>query len=325
LKGAERFYVNRSLKAREAIMSSPIDVSEDVDPALRYAPRWIRERTTAERSLAPINPRHPRARKVARIRIRPEFSGDRAMLDLQRRLALNPDLIPEPSSEDGSVVWPILGRLCAVTALAAALAWGLVSLPAWKKAPQVARPEASTSSAAFPATAKSTNQVKLALVEPPAAPAQPVETTATAPAPPPVAAEPARRETTQPTAAAAPAQPAPAPEQAAPLQLTPPQQQDDHPTLRLDDAEIAVLIERGKDFLKNGDFASARLLLRRAADGGSADAAMALATTFDPVVLARLGAIGTTADITKAREWYQRAIDLGSTAASQQLAKLAAE
>jgi TPR repeat protein len=152
-----------------------------------------------------------------------------------------------------------------------------------------------------------------------------VETTATASAPPPVAAEPARRETTQPTAAAAPAQPAPAPEQAAPLQLTPPQQQDDHPTLRLDDAEIAVLIERGKDFLKNGDFASARLLLRRAADGGSADAAMALATTFDPVVLARLGAIGATADITKAREWYQRAIDLGSTAASQQLAKLAAE
>jgi TPR repeat protein len=105
----------------------------------------------------------------------------------------------------------------------------------------------------------------------------------------------------------------------------PPQQQDDHPALRLDDAEIAVLIERGKDFLKNGDFASARLLLRRAADGGSADAAMALATTFDPVVLARLGAVGTTADIAKAREWYQRAVDLGSTAASQQLAKLAAE
>jgi hypothetical protein len=325
LKGAERFFVNRSLKAREAIMSSPIDVSEDVDPALRYAPRWVRDRTTAERSLAPINAPHPRARKVARIRVRPEFSGDRAMLDLQRRLALNPDLIPEPSSEDGSVVWPILGRLCAVTGLAAALAWGLVSLPAWKKAPQVARPVASTSSAAMPATAKSTNQVKLALVEPQAAPAQPVGTTATAPAPTPVAAEPARPEPTPPTAAATPSQPVLAPQQAATPEPMPPQQQDDHPALRLDDAEIAVLIERGKDFLKNGDFASARLLLRRAADGGSADAAMALATTFDPVVLARLGAVGTTADIAKAREWYQRAVDLGSTAASQQLAKLAAE
>jgi TPR repeat protein len=295
-----------------------------VDPALRYAPRWIRERTTAERSLTPINVPHARARKVARTRIRPEFSGDRAMLDLQRRLALNPDLIPEPSSEDGSVVWPILARLCAVTGLAAALAWGLVSLPAWKKAPQMARPEASMSSAALPAAPKSTNQVKLALVEPPAAPAQPTERTASAPPAPQVVAAPsANPEPAQPAVANDPPQ-APAPQQAAPLQVTPPQQ-DEHAALRLDDAEIAVLIERGKDFLKNGDFASARLLLRRAADGGSADAAMALATTFDPVVLARLGAIGAAPDIAKAREWYQRAVDLGSTAASQQLAKLAAE
>jgi hypothetical protein len=299
-------------------MSSPIDVSRDVDPALRYAPRWIRERTTAERSLTPINAPHARARKVVRTRIRPEFSGDRAMLDLQRRLALNPDLIPEPSSEDGSVVWPILGRLCAVTGLAAALAWGLVSLPAWKKAPQMARPEASTSSAALPAAPKSTNQVKLALVEPSASPTQPVETTMSPPPATPVAAAPVNPKPSQPTVAADPPQPAPAPQQAA-------QQQDEHPALRLDDAEIAILIERGKDFLDNGDFASARLLLRRAADGGSADAAMALATTFDPVVLAHLGAIGATADIAKAREWYQRAVDLGSTAASQQLAKLAAE
>jgi hypothetical protein len=277
-------------------------------------------RTDDRRTLA-----YARARKVARTRIRPEFSGDRAMLDLQRRLALNPDLIPEPSSEDGSVLWPILGRLCAVTGLAAALAWGLVSLPAWKRAPQMARPEASTSSAALPAAPKSINQVKLALVEPPAAPAQPTETTVSAPpAPPAVAAAPVDPESSQPTVAADAPQPAPAPQQAAPLQLTPPQQ-DEHPALRLDDAEIAILIERGKDFLNNGDFASARLLLRRAADGGSADAAMALATTFDPVVLARLGAIGATADIAKAREWYQRAVDLGSTTASQQLAKLAAE
>jgi TPR repeat protein len=306
-------------------MSSPIDVSEDVDPALRYAPRWIRERATAERSLTPINGPRARARKVVRTRIRPEFSGDRAMLDLQRRLALNPDLIPEPSSEDSSVLWPILGRLCAVTGLAAALAWGLVSLPAWKKAPQVARPEASTSSAALPATPKSTNQVKLALVEPPAAPAQPTETTVSAsPAPTAVAAAPVVPEPSQPPVAADAPQSAPAPQEAAAIQPTP-AQQDEHPALRLDDAEIAILIERGKDFLSNGDFASARLLLRRAADGGSADAAMALATTFDPVVLARLGAIGATADIAKAREWYQRAVDLGSTAASQQLAKLAVE
>jgi TPR repeat protein len=47
-----------------------------------------------------------------------------------------------------------------------------------------------------------------------------------------------------------------------------------------------------------------------------------LGTTYDPVVLQRLGAIGTAADPIEARQWYQRAAALGSTAASQQLAVL---
>jgi hypothetical protein len=37
------------------------------------------------------------------------------------------------------------------------------------------------------------------------------------------------------------------------------------------------------DFLKNGGFASARILLRRAAESGNADAALLLGKTFDPV------------------------------------------
>jgi hypothetical protein len=60
---------------------------------------------------------------------KPKFSGDRAMLALQRQLALNPGLIPEPSSDGVAVVGPLMLRLCSVTALAAFVAWGLVSIP----------------------------------------------------------------------------------------------------------------------------------------------------------------------------------------------------
>jgi hypothetical protein len=117
----------------------------------------------------------------------------------------------------------------------------------------------------------------------------------------------------QPTPAVAPP-PAPPPA-AAP---TPPAAA----TIHIDNAEIATLIKRGKDLLMSGDIVSARLLLRRAADAGSADAALALGATFDPLVIARLGAIGMPADIAQARQWYQRAVELGSAAATGQLAKL---
>ncbi len=85
---------------------------------------------------------------------------------------------------------------------------------------------------------------------------------------------------------------------------------------------MTALIKRGKDSLMSGDIISARLLLRRAADAGSADAALALGATFDPVVIRRLGAVGMTPDIAQARQWYQRAAALGSAAAMGQLAKL---
>ena len=304
-------------------MSSPTNLSEDVDPALKYAPRWVRERATqvAQRSLTPVSISPARSRNVAKVaKFRPDFSGDRAMLDLQRQLALNPDIIPEPSSEDGSVVWPILFRLCAVTGFAAVLAWGIVSFPSVKKNTQISHPEVPTPTASLPATTKVFSHVKFVHIAQPAVSPQPVEGLATAsPAPPAAAAavNPEPAQPTQPTSAAALQQSAP-PEPTSP-------QRDEHPALRLDDAEVATLIKRGKDFLDNGDLASARLLLRRAADGGSAEAAFALATTFDPIVLHRLGEIGAKPDLAKAREWYQRAVDLGSSAASQQLAKLAAD
>ena len=94
-------------------------------------------------------------------------------------------------------------------------------------------------------------------------------------------------------------------------------------TIVLGTDEIAALVKRGKDFIATGDFASARLLLRRAAAAGSAEAALALGATFDPFVIRKLGAIGIQPDVDQAREWYQRAAALGSAAASRQLANLA--
>jgi TPR repeat protein len=102
----------------------------------------------------------------------------------------------------------------------------------------------------------------------------------------------------------------------------PRQQANDRRALPLDSDEIATLVKRGQDFIANGDLAAARLLLRRAAEAGSAEAALTLGTTYDPVMLQRIGAIGATADLAQARQWYQRAAELGSTAASQQLAGL---
>ena len=89
----------------------------------------------------------------------------------------------------------------------------------------------------------------------------------------------------------------------------------------LDADEIAALVKRGKDFANHGDLISARLLLRRAAEAGSAEAALALGETFDPVVFQRLHVIGIEPDAAMAQKWYQRAAELGSAAASQHFAK----
>ena len=85
-----------------------------------------------------------------------------------------------------------------------------------------------------------------------------------------------------------------------------------------------MLLRRGKDAFSTGDLAAARLLLRRAAEAGSAEAALALGATFDPLVIRRLGAIGAAPDAAQARQWYQKAVALGSTTASQPLATLEA-
>jgi hypothetical protein len=91
---------------------------------------------------------------------------------------------------------------------------------------------------------------------------------------------------------------------------------------QLDREEITVLLNRGKHLIANGDLAAARLVLQRAAEANDAEAALALAATYDPIVLRELKVYGLAADVAMARAWYQRARELGSTAALQRLEML---
>lgn len=104
-----------------------------------------------------------------------------------------------------------------------------------------------------------------------------------------------------------------------PVQLVPPTARSRDPV------DITVLIERGEALLRSGDIASARVLLRRAANEGSAQAAFELGTTFDPVFLRQLHAYGIDADAAQAQAWYLRASKLGSSQASRELKQLAGE
>jgi hypothetical protein len=86
--------------------------------------------------------------------------------------------------------------------------------------------------------------------------------------------------------------------------------------------EIQNLVKRGTGFLQSGDLSAARLVLRRAAEAGHAQSALALGATYDPNSLKELGVLGATGDIGEARSWYERAAELGSAEASRRLERL---
>jgi hypothetical protein len=284
-------------------MSSPIHHAEDLDEALHYAPPWAREQGRRE----PLRPaaqlvRSPQSVRRLDFDDRP-FSGDLAMATLQRQLALDPDAVPEPPVNDIESLWPMALRLCAVAAVAAAVAWLVISLPGTR----LLRHDAVRADIQVPPpVAETPKQDPLRTAAAAGLLLQHGLTEANAAQPPDVASMPAA--VPQPVAA-------PPGSDAAVAQTA---------SLPLDADEIAMLLKRGKDALSTGDLAAARLLLRRAAEGGSAEAALALGATFDPVMLRRLGAIGAAPDAAQARQWYQKAVALGSTAASQPLAQLEA-
>jgi hypothetical protein len=95
------------------------------------------------------------------------------------------------------------------------------------------------------------------------------------------------------------------------------------PLRRLDREEITYLLKRGEEFMAAGDLGPARLALRRAAEAGDPQAAFALATTYDPMLLGKRGVIGVVPDIAMARAWYEKAKEFGSAGASLRLEVLA--
>jgi hypothetical protein len=91
----------------------------------------------------------------------------------------------------------------------------------------------------------------------------------------------------------------------------------------VDPEELATLVQRGYEFMKNGDIAAARLVLQRAAKSGHAEAALTLGASYDPGILAGLGVVGVAADVEQARTWYQRALTLGAPEAAHRIEQLA--
>jgi TPR repeat protein len=104
---------------------------------------------------------------------------------------------------------------------------------------------------------------------------------------------------------------------------TPNAQATSAPLRRLSREEIAHLLKRAEELVAAGELGPARLVLRRAAEAGHPNAAYALATTYDPILLEARRVIGLAPDIAMARAWYEKAKELGSTDASRRLELLA--
>jgi hypothetical protein len=87
----------------------------------------------------------------------------------------------------------------------------------------------------------------------------------------------------------------------------------------LGDPELARLISRASLLLSQGNIGTARIVLERAAETGSAPALFALAETYDPTTLAAWGTFGTQGDVAKARELYAKALAGGVLEAKDRL------
>jgi hypothetical protein len=87
----------------------------------------------------------------------------------------------------------------------------------------------------------------------------------------------------------------------------------------------ALYVKRGDAMLTVKDISGARKFYEYAADAGSARAARALAETYDPAWLGKLGAVGIRPDPALAAQWYSRAQTLGDPDAGARLLTLTAQ
>jgi hypothetical protein len=88
------------------------------------------------------------------------------------------------------------------------------------------------------------------------------------------------------------------------------------------EATAKDLVERADRLVEKGDIVGARAIYQRAAERGDASAALALGATYDPNRLWSLGALGLVGNKERARQWYQRASELGNREAKTRLRAL---
>jgi len=88
---------------------------------------------------------------------------------------------------------------------------------------------------------------------------------------------------------------------------------------------IAGLMEHGKKMIDVGYLAGARAYYKRAAEAGSAEAALAVGATYDPAFIDAINAHGTPPDPEAAKSWYERADALGLKDAEAKLKALKVE
>lgn len=94
------------------------------------------------------------------------------------------------------------------------------------------------------------------------------------------------------------------------------------PPLTEEEQRALPFISRGNEQLAQGNIAAARLFYQRAADAGLAQGALALAATYDPAELERIGVRFLQPDPLMARKWYERARQLGASEAEEKLKQL---
>jgi hypothetical protein len=324
---------------------------------LRYAPKWAR--TVGSEEAAKRNrPRRPPAESVPPQAVpgptrasppppsrdpppsrqgrkpRGAFEGDVAIRELRGRMALAPDLPPSPPlrAERGAALG-IVFRLTGLVLLAAIVACAFVWISTPRPQDTVDASPAFQDLAGGPepvATGEEPGGMSPAVFMPTVSPsgAEPGGLRASEKAFP---ADPQRLPTgpwplpdRRGEGAPSPVSPSaggPSPAAGPPRPAPPPGVSVVSPGL--DREQVAVLIARGQTYFANGDIVSARLMLRRAAETGDPQAALALGGTYDPLILKSLGVIGVAADAAQARSWYQKAAELGSREAPQRLDQLA--
>jgi hypothetical protein len=87
--------------------------------------------------------------------------------------------------------------------------------------------------------------------------------------------------------------------------------------------EEAVLLEKGRELIRQGGITAARIIFEELAKKGSAQGALDLARSYDPMYTPDPRLASVAPDVNKALQWYRRADELGSEEARARLAEIA--